>query len=165
MHNDRNSLFTHTCMLSHSVVSDFLQPHGLQPTRSLCPWDFPGKNTRVGCHFLLQGIFPTQGLNPYLFTSPALAGRFFTAEPPGKRARAHTHTHTHTHIKPFRNLITLLYINYFIMVDCKGKWFYVKAKFFPKKLNIILTVYVFIFYICVYFLIFLRKAFTGQHWC
>ena len=33
---------------------------------SLCPWDFPGKNTGVGCHFLLQGIFPTQGLNPSL---------------------------------------------------------------------------------------------------
>ena len=30
------------------------------------PWDFPGKNTGVGCHFLLQGIFPTQGLNPGL---------------------------------------------------------------------------------------------------
>ena len=32
----------------------------------LCPWDYPGKNTRVGCHFLLQGIFPTQGSNPSL---------------------------------------------------------------------------------------------------
>ena len=32
----------------------------------LCPWDFPGKNNGVGCHFLLQGIFPTQGLNPSL---------------------------------------------------------------------------------------------------
>ena len=31
--------------------------------RFLCPWDFPGKNTGVGCHFLLQGVFPTQGLN------------------------------------------------------------------------------------------------------
>ena len=40
-------------------VSDSLWPHGLQPTRLLCPWDFSGKNTRVGCHFLLQGIFPT----------------------------------------------------------------------------------------------------------
>ena len=39
---------------------------GLQPTRPLCPWNFPGKNTRVGCHFLLQGIFLTQGLNPHL---------------------------------------------------------------------------------------------------
>ena len=35
-------------------------------TRFLCPWDFPGKNTGVGCHFLLQEIFPTQGLNPGL---------------------------------------------------------------------------------------------------
>ena len=32
----------------------------------LHPWDFPGKSTGVGCHFLLQGIFPTQGLNPGL---------------------------------------------------------------------------------------------------
>ena len=131
MHDDRNNLFTHTCMLSHSVVSDFLQPHGLQPTRSLCPWDFPGKNTTVGCHFLLQGIFPTQGLNPYLFTSPALAGRFFTAEPPGKRVL--THTHTHTHIKPFRNLITLLHINYFIMVDAKENGFMLRLNFSQKS--------------------------------
>ena len=37
-----------------SVVSDSLRPHGLQPTRLLCPWDSPGKNTGVGCHFILQ---------------------------------------------------------------------------------------------------------------
>ena len=34
--------------------------------RLLCPWNFPGKGTEVGCHMLLQGIFPTQGLNPGL---------------------------------------------------------------------------------------------------
>ena len=39
---------------------------------------FPGKNTGMGCHALLWGIFPTQGSNPGLFTFPALAGRFFT---------------------------------------------------------------------------------------
>ena len=49
---------------SCSVLSDYLQPHGLQPTRLLHPWDFPGKRTRVGCHFLLQAMFPTQGSNP-----------------------------------------------------------------------------------------------------
>ena len=38
-----------------------LWPHALQPTKFLCPWDSPGKNTGVGCHFFLQGIFPTQG--------------------------------------------------------------------------------------------------------
>ena len=48
---------------SHSVVSDPLQPHGLQPIRLLCPWSFPGKNTGVGSHFLLRSIFLTQGLN------------------------------------------------------------------------------------------------------
>ena len=40
------------------------RPHGLQPTRLLRPWDFPGKSTGVGCHCLLQGIFLTQGSNP-----------------------------------------------------------------------------------------------------
>ena len=44
-------------------VRPTLQPHGLQPTRLLRPWDSPGKNTGVGCRFLLQGTFPTQGLN------------------------------------------------------------------------------------------------------
>ena len=44
-------------------MSDSSRPHGLQPTRLLCPWDFPDKNTGVGCHFLLQGILPTRGWN------------------------------------------------------------------------------------------------------
>ena len=48
--------------VSHSVVSDSLRPHGLQSARILCPWDSSG-NTGVGCRFLLQGIFPTQGSN------------------------------------------------------------------------------------------------------
>ena len=48
---------------SHSVMSDSLRPHGLYPTRLVCPWDSPGKNTGRGCHSLLQGIFPTQGSN------------------------------------------------------------------------------------------------------
>ena len=47
-------------------MSDSLQPHGLQPIRLLCPWNSPGKNDEVGCHFLLQGIFLTQGWNPHL---------------------------------------------------------------------------------------------------
>ena len=46
---------------SHSVVSDSLRPHGLYR-----PWDSPSQNTRVGSRSLLQGIFPTQGLNPGL---------------------------------------------------------------------------------------------------
>ena len=63
--------------VSCSVVSNSLQPRGLEPIRLLCPWDSPGKKTGVGCHALLQGIFPTQGWNLSLM-SPALAGGFFT---------------------------------------------------------------------------------------
>ena len=44
-------------------MPDSLGPHELQSTGLLCPWDFPGKDTGVGCHFLLQRIFPTQGSN------------------------------------------------------------------------------------------------------
>ena len=68
------------CMHAGSVApvgSDSLWPRGLGPSRLLCPWDCPGRNTGVGCHALLQGIFPTQGSN----LSPALAGGFFTTEP------------------------------------------------------------------------------------
>ena len=49
------------CVLSCSVMSNSLWPHGLQPTRLLCPWDFPDKNPGVGCRFLFKRIFLTQG--------------------------------------------------------------------------------------------------------
>ena len=48
---------------AHSVMSNSLRPCGLYLARHLCPWDFSGKNTGVSCHFLLPGIFPTQGSN------------------------------------------------------------------------------------------------------
>ena len=48
---------------SQSVMSNSLWPHGLRPTRLHCLWDFLGKSTGVGCYFLLQGIFLTQGSN------------------------------------------------------------------------------------------------------
>ena len=46
--------------------------------RLLCLWNLPGKNIRLDCHFLLQGIFPTQGIKPPSPVSPALVGEFFT---------------------------------------------------------------------------------------
>ena len=49
-----------------SVVSNSVGSYGLQLARLLCPWNSPDKNTGVGCHALLQGIFPTQRLNPGL---------------------------------------------------------------------------------------------------
>ena len=47
-------------------MSDFLQPYRLQPARLLCPWNSTGKNTGVGCHALLHGIFLIQGSNLHL---------------------------------------------------------------------------------------------------
>ena len=57
--------FMYVCVCMCSLVSDSLWPHGLLPSRRLSPWDFLGKNTGVCCDFLLQGFFPTQGLNPH----------------------------------------------------------------------------------------------------
>ena len=66
---------------SHSVMSDSLWPHGRQPSRLLCPWDSPGKNTGVGGHFLLQGGLPNPGTEPIPPASPVLQLRVFPLSP------------------------------------------------------------------------------------
>ena len=53
--NNNNLRYADAAAAAKSLVmSDSVQPHGLQPSRLLRPWDFPGKNTGVGCHCLLQ---------------------------------------------------------------------------------------------------------------
>ena len=59
----RYILGNHCVCLVASVMSNSMPPYGLSPTRLLCPWDSPGKNSGVACHALLQGIFLTQELN------------------------------------------------------------------------------------------------------
>ena len=61
---------------SHSVVSDSLPSHGLQPARLLCP-----RTERLWVAFPSPGDLPDLEIEP---ESPALAGGFFTTEPPGK---------------------------------------------------------------------------------
>ena len=61
----RNTNITRT-MHACSVVSKSLWSHGRYPARLLYPWGFPSNNTGMGCHFLLQRIFSTQGWNPHL---------------------------------------------------------------------------------------------------
>ena len=56
-------LIVATMFMVHAQLCLTLRSYGLYTARLLCPWDFPGKKTGVGCHFLLQGIFLTQGLN------------------------------------------------------------------------------------------------------
>ena len=63
-----------------SVMFDSLPPHGLQPSRLFHLWDFSGKNTGVGCHFPLQGILATQGLNPHLLHCKQILNRWAMGE-------------------------------------------------------------------------------------
>ena len=61
---ERSLLVVYVCMcVSCTFMSDSLWLHGLGPARLLCTWNSPGKNTGVGSHSLLQGIFPTQRSN------------------------------------------------------------------------------------------------------
>ena len=69
-------------VLSHFSRVQFFGPYRLQPARLLCPWDSPGKNTRMGCYALLQGLCPTQGLNPCLFCLLNWQAGSLSPEPP-----------------------------------------------------------------------------------
>ena len=105
-------------VLSCSVSSTLLRPHGLKPTRFLCPWKFPSKNTGVGCHFLLWGILqggdqtcislhllhgkvgssPVCHLgSPMIFMSRHLLSECMPGSGLGAAVSCCMHTHTHTH--------------------------------------------------------------------
>ena len=71
----------YVCVQSLSCVNS-LWPYWPYPAWLLCPWDSPGKNTRVSCHFLLQGS--SQPRNQTWASCVSSIGRFFTTEPPGK---------------------------------------------------------------------------------
>ena len=75
-------LFQFVCTVCSAalVMSDSLLPYGLYPSRLLCLWDSPGKNTGLGCHVLLQGTNlrdQPPGIKPQSLISSALAHRFF----------------------------------------------------------------------------------------
>ena len=72
---------SYCCCLVAKLCLTLLQCHGLGPARLLCPRDSPGKNAGLGCHLLLQGIFPDPGIKPM---SPALAVGLSTVELAGK---------------------------------------------------------------------------------
>ena len=75
-----------------SVVSDSVSQGTVAP-RLLCPWDSPSKTTGVGCHFLLLGIFPTQGSNPGLLY---LQADSLASEPPGTPKEGETIQQVHS---------------------------------------------------------------------
>ena len=86
-----SALQMRVCMLSCSVVSDSLQPHGLSPTKLLCPWNFSGQN--AGSRLPLS---PPRDLpNPRIeLVSSMLAGGFFTIDSCGKPCFANNISYT-----------------------------------------------------------------------
>jgi len=76
-------------------------PYGLQPARLLCPWDSPGKNTGVGCHALLQGVFLTHGLDLHLLCLLYCQAGSLPLAPSGRPLGMYTYiyiyVHTYTH--------------------------------------------------------------------
>ena len=88
-------------------MSDSLPPH--EPASLLCPWDFPGKNTRVGCHSLFQGIFPTQRSNPHLHWQADSLPQSYLGSPV-------------LIISPFNSQVWLHTKNSWILEDDSGLW-------------------------------------------
>ena len=83
---------------SHSVMSDSQRPHGLQPTRLLHPWDFPGKSTGVDCHHLLWMAIESEGFQERGHHTH-VHRHTHTCIDTHTHVHRHTHTHTHTHRK------------------------------------------------------------------
>ena len=79
-------------------MSDFVRPHRRQPTRLCHPWDSPGKNTGVGCHFLLQtSLKPLLSVCPHRTVQPPHAQRVWTLPlPSGPGCTLHAHCYIPT---------------------------------------------------------------------
>ena len=129
-------------MWNHSVISDSLWPHGLEPTTLLHPWDFPGKDTGVGCHFLLQGIFLTQGSNSgLLHCRQTLYPLSYQGIPCGCRQKK-THTHP-VRLYSYRTKNNYNYIWGYILledkekVQCPRNWECLKAEKWDRQLRIL----------------------------
>jgi len=102
------------CAKLLSYVRFFVTPWTI--AHWLCPWNFPGKNTRLGCHFLFQGIFLTQGSNLYLLCLLHWQADSLPLGHLGSRMYIlcvciHTHTHTHTHTCAYINFILFILYN------------------------------------------------------
>ena len=106
----KNRTQGHENTLSDYIMADTAQSlscvwlaglHGLQPTRLHCPWNFPGKNTGMGCHFLLQIIFLTQGSNPCLLHLLHWQADSLPLVPP-RKPRIMTNTCSYTFVQTLR---------------------------------------------------------------
>ena len=101
-------------------MSDSLQSHRLKPTRLLCPWDSPGKNTRVGSHSLLQEIILTQGLNLGLLYWKAGS---LPSQPPGK---------PNFLVDPIGKWRHFIFYSHWIFMNLESGWQSLKARYKSK---------------------------------
>ena len=97
-------------VLVAQLCPTLLRPRGLEPARLFCPWDSPSKNTGVGCHALLQGIFPAQGSNPGLLHCRQILYHLSNREAPDKKLKPSTALNTvgllwPAGVFPFRALV------------------------------------------------------------
>ena len=99
---------------SHCSMSDTLQPNRPLPSRFLCQWDSPGKDTGVGCHALLQGIFPTQGWNSHLRHCRRSLYCWTSGE---AQVLGSTWKWSIFHFFPFRSMR-----GFFFDIHCESKW-------------------------------------------
>ena len=114
-----NSARMHTrySVCACSVMCDSLQPHALQPVRN-----FPGKDTGMGCHSLLQGLFPTQGSNLHLLCLlHQQVDGFFTTVPPGK---------------PIYYTYNMIIFENILKKDCKKRKLYMLLRVSMEKLRL-----------------------------
>ena len=106
----------------HAQLYPTLWPYRLHSARFLCPWDFLGKNNGVGCHALLQGIFPTQGLNLILLRLPTLADGFFTTSATWEAWRKRWVLLIHKLTETIFFLLFMQYFLFFYFLFSKGKY-------------------------------------------
>ena len=116
-----NNSFQHlACVLSHSVIFDSLRPHHCSlPGSSVM--EFSQQEYWSSCHFLLQGIFLTQGSNPHLPHLLALAGGFFTTEPPEKPSN-------NLRCYSIKSFLISLFSMWLVVLPCFSFLFYLHTK-------------------------------------
>ena len=91
----------------------------MAPARLLCQWDFPGKNTGVGCHFLLEGIFPIQGSNPGLLHCRQIIFHLSHQRSPTFSQGSPSPSHS-LHLQHY--LLLPLYTYLIVPVNCTTHW-------------------------------------------
>ena len=157
-------------LLSHSVVSNSVQPHRPQPTRLPRPWDSPGKNTGVVCHFLLQCMkvkseseiaqwFPTLS-NPMDCSPPGSSVHgIFQARGLEWGAIAFSNTYIHMYINVYicNRMYVYIYIYKTPVHSCLHKYTYTCMH---------INVYIWkCMYVCVYIYIHITHAYAYIHMC